>query len=125
LPNRAEKSENSGYDGTARREGQGERCIRLLAPLESPGIIAAIVDGTEPANLTVTGLAKALPRSWAPQTGLRHTSNFEKAFVSRVMRRLPILIFRFCRSAKLVETCLGSGLPSTRCLTAPMHSAGL
>jgi hypothetical protein len=43
--------------------------------LESPGIIAAIVDGTAPANLTVTGLAKALLRSWAPQTGLRHTSN--------------------------------------------------
>ena len=45
------------------REGQGERHIRLLAPLAflSPRIIAAIVDGTAPANLTVTGLAKALP----------------------------------------------------------------
>jgi hypothetical protein len=41
--------------------------------LESP------VDGTAPANLTVTGLAKALPRSWAPQTGLRHTSNRSRA----------------------------------------------
>jgi hypothetical protein len=37
------------------------RC--LLAPLAflSPRIIAAIVDGTAPADLTVTGLAKALP----------------------------------------------------------------
>jgi hypothetical protein len=43
------------------------RC--LLAPLAflSPRIIAAIVDGTAPADLTVTGLAKALPYSWAEQ----------------------------------------------------------
>ena len=50
-------------------EAQGERHIRLLAPLAflSPRMIAAIVDGTAPANLTVTGLAKALPYSWAEQ----------------------------------------------------------
>ena len=43
--------------------------IRLLAPLAfvSPRIIAAIVEGTPPADLTVTGLAKALPYSWAEQ----------------------------------------------------------
>ena len=48
---------------------QGERHIRLLAPLAflSPCIIAAIVDGTAPADLTVTGLAKALPYSWIEQ----------------------------------------------------------
>jgi NAD(P)-dependent dehydrogenase (short-subunit alcohol dehydrogenase family) len=42
---------------------------RLLAPLAflSPRIIAAIVDGTAPADLTVTGLAKALPCSWIEQ----------------------------------------------------------
>jgi len=53
----------------ARREGQGERHIRLLAPLAfvSPRIIAAIVDGTAPANLTVTGLANKLPCSWGEQ----------------------------------------------------------
>jgi site-specific DNA recombinase len=53
----------------AKREAQGERHIRLLAPLAfvSPRIIAAIVDGTAPADLTVTGLAKALPCSWAEQ----------------------------------------------------------
>jgi site-specific DNA recombinase len=53
----------------AEREAVGERHIRLLAPLAflSPRIIAAIVDGTAPAELTVTGLAKALPYSWAEQ----------------------------------------------------------
>ena len=53
----------------AERETQGERHIRLLAPLAflSPRIIATIVNGTAPADLTVTGLAKALPYSWAEQ----------------------------------------------------------
>jgi site-specific DNA recombinase len=53
----------------AKREAVGERHIRLLAPLAflSPRIIAAIVDGSAPADLTVTGLAKALPYSWTEQ----------------------------------------------------------
>ena len=53
----------------AENEALGERHIRLLAPLAflSPRIIAAIVNGTAPADLTVTGLAKALPYSWAEQ----------------------------------------------------------
>jgi site-specific DNA recombinase len=53
----------------ARREGQAERHIRLLAPLAflSPGIVSALLDGTAPANLTVTALARALPHSWAEQ----------------------------------------------------------
>jgi site-specific DNA recombinase len=53
----------------AQREGQCERHIRLLAPLAfvSPRIVTAIVDGAAPADLTVTGLAKALPHSWAEQ----------------------------------------------------------
>jgi hypothetical protein len=33
----------------------------------SPRIAAAAVDCTAPADLTVTGLAKALPYSWAEQ----------------------------------------------------------
>jgi hypothetical protein len=43
--------------------------IAFEAPLAflSPRIIAAIVDGTAPADLTVTSLAKALPYSWAEQ----------------------------------------------------------
>jgi site-specific DNA recombinase len=51
------------------REGKAARHIRLLAPLAfiSPRIIEALVDGTAPAGLTVTGLARALPLSWAEQ----------------------------------------------------------
>ncbi len=57
------------FDEIATREDQGERHIRLLAPLAflSPRIIAAVVDGNAPTDLTVTGLAKALPHSWAEQ----------------------------------------------------------
>ncbi len=53
----------------AKQENQGERHIRLLASLAfvSPRIISAIVDGTAPADLTVTGIARALPYSWAEQ----------------------------------------------------------
>jgi site-specific DNA recombinase len=53
----------------AEREGKVERHIRLLAPLAflSPRVVAAIVDGSAPAGLTVTGLAKALPYSWVEQ----------------------------------------------------------
>jgi site-specific DNA recombinase len=53
----------------AKREDQGERHIRLLVALAfvSPRIIAAIVDDTAPADLTVTGLARALSHSWAEQ----------------------------------------------------------
>jgi hypothetical protein len=53
----------------ARREGKVERHVRLLAPLAflSPQIVAAIIDGTAPADLTVTTLARALPWSWAEQ----------------------------------------------------------
>jgi site-specific DNA recombinase len=53
----------------AGRESQGERYIRILVPLAfvSPRIIAAIVEGTAPADLTVSGLARAMPYSWAEQ----------------------------------------------------------
>ena len=53
----------------ADREGLGERHVRLLAPLAfaSPAIVAAIADRSAPTDLTVTGLAKALPYSWAEQ----------------------------------------------------------
>src|SRR5262249_19205228 len=68
----------------AEREALGERHTRLLAPLAfvSPRIIAAIVDGTAPADLTVTGLAKALPYSWAEQehsTGLHNIMSERRA----------------------------------------------
>jgi site-specific DNA recombinase len=53
----------------ADREGLGERHVRFLAALAfvAPRIVAAIADGNGPADLTVTGLAKALPYSWAEQ----------------------------------------------------------
>ena len=53
----------------ARREGKVERHVRLLASLAfvSPRIVAALIDGTAPADLTVTTLARALPCSWAEQ----------------------------------------------------------
>jgi site-specific DNA recombinase len=59
----------AGLAEIADREALGERQVRLLAPLAfvAPRIVAAIADGTAPAGLTVTGLAKALPCSWAVQ----------------------------------------------------------
>jgi len=43
--------------------------VRFLAPLAfvSPRVISAILNGSAPVGLTVTGLAKALPASWAEQ----------------------------------------------------------
>jgi hypothetical protein len=63
----------ASFSEIAERERQCERHIRLLAPLAfvSPRIIAAIAGGTAPAHLTVTGLAKALPYSWAEQESIR------------------------------------------------------
>jgi site-specific DNA recombinase len=53
----------------AGREGRVERHIRLLMPLAflSPRIVSALLEGTAPADLTITALARALPWSWAEQ----------------------------------------------------------
>src|SRR4029453_15977145 len=53
----------------ARREGKLERHMGLLLPLAflSPRIISGLLDGTAPAGLTITALARALPWSWAAQ----------------------------------------------------------
>jgi site-specific DNA recombinase len=53
----------------ARREGKAERLIRQLAPLAfvSPRIVSTLLDGTAPADLTLTKLARALPYCWAEQ----------------------------------------------------------
>jgi site-specific DNA recombinase len=53
----------------ARREGKAQRHIRLLAPLAfvSPRIVSALLEGTAPADLTLTKLARALPYCWAEQ----------------------------------------------------------
>ena len=59
----------SSFAVLARREGKAERHIRLLLPLAflSPQIVSALLDGTAPADLTITALARALPWSWAEQ----------------------------------------------------------
>ena len=46
-----------------------ERHIRLLVPLAflSPRIVSGLLEGTAPARLTITALARALPWSWAEQ----------------------------------------------------------
>jgi hypothetical protein len=74
----------------AARECKAERHIRLLAPLAfvSPRIIAALIDGTAPADLTVTGLARTLPYSWTKQERLMGPSAREPR---RHARRLIVL----------------------------------
>jgi site-specific DNA recombinase len=59
----------ASFAAIARREGKVERHVRLLAPLAfvSPRIVSALLEGTAPADLTITALARALPWSWAEQ----------------------------------------------------------
>ncbi len=61
----------ASFDEIAQREGLVERHVRFLMPLAfvAPRIIEAIADGTAPADLTVTRLAKALPSNWSDQGG--------------------------------------------------------
>jgi site-specific DNA recombinase len=53
----------------AGREGKVERHVRLLLPLAfvSPRIVSGLLEGTAPAGLTITALARALPWSWDEQ----------------------------------------------------------
>jgi site-specific DNA recombinase len=59
----------SSFAEIAKRESKVERHIRLLAPLAfaSPKVISDLIDGSAPAGVTVTGLAKRLAYSWAKQ----------------------------------------------------------
>jgi site-specific DNA recombinase len=59
----------AGFAVIARREGKVERHIRLLAPLAfvSPQNVSALLEGTTPADLTLTKLARVLPYCWAEQ----------------------------------------------------------
>jgi hypothetical protein len=64
----------------AEREGKVERHVRFLAPLAfvSPRIVSALIDGSAPADLTGTNIAKSLPYSWKEQEqrlGLRHRAS--------------------------------------------------
>ncbi len=57
----------NSFEEIARSENKVERHIRHLAPLAfvSPRIVEAIANGSAPADLTVTMLARALPHGWA------------------------------------------------------------
>jgi len=57
------------FEEIAQRENKVERHIRYLAPLAfvSPRIVEAIANGSAPADLTVSSLARTLPHSWAGQ----------------------------------------------------------
>jgi site-specific DNA recombinase len=57
------------FDDIALREDKVDRHVRFLAPLAfvSPRIIDAIANGSAPADLTVSSLARTLPHSWAAQ----------------------------------------------------------
>jgi site-specific DNA recombinase len=59
---------STSFAAIARREGVAERHVRALVPLAfvSPRIVAALLKGTAPADLTVTALARAR-WSWAEQ----------------------------------------------------------
>jgi site-specific DNA recombinase len=59
----------NSFEEIARSENKVERHIRHLAPLAfvSPRIVEAIANGSAPADLTVTRLARGLPHGWAAQ----------------------------------------------------------
>jgi hypothetical protein len=50
-------------------------------------------------------------------------AQLQKIYGAELMARV-IRIERFCRSTKLVLTCLGSGLPLTTFMSQPMQRAG-
>src|SRR4029077_2180779 len=59
----------NSLEASARSEDKVERHTRRLIPLAfvSPRIVEAIANGSAPADLTVTMLARALPHGWAAQ----------------------------------------------------------
>ena len=61
--------EAESFEEIAVQEGLGERHVRWLTPLAFlyPKILAAALDGSITADLTVATLARALPHSWALQ----------------------------------------------------------
>ena len=56
----------NSFEEIARSQNKVERHIRRLIPLAfvSPRIVEAIANGNAPADLTITSLTSALPRSW-------------------------------------------------------------
>jgi hypothetical protein len=77
----------------ARREGKVGRHIRLLAPLAfvSPRIVSALLDGTAPADLTLTKLARAR----CPIAGLSRSGEcIFSAFAARSIK-FPVTLKKF------------------------------
>jgi site-specific DNA recombinase len=66
----------NSFDDIATNEKKVERHIRLLAPLAfaAPSIVQSIIEGTAPAHLTVTELAKSSVHSWYRQQHLLKVS---------------------------------------------------
>jgi site-specific DNA recombinase len=66
----------NSFDDIASKEKKVERHIRLLAPLAfvAPSIVQSIIEGTAPAHLTVTELAKSSAHSWHRQQHLLKVS---------------------------------------------------
>jgi site-specific DNA recombinase len=66
----------NSFDDIATKEKKVERHIRLLAPLAfvAPSIVQSIIEGTAPAHLTVTELAKSSTHSWNRQEHLLKVS---------------------------------------------------
>jgi site-specific DNA recombinase len=64
------------FDDIAAKEKKVERHIRLLAPLAfvAPSIVQSIIEGTAPAHLTVTELARSSAHSWHRQQHLLKVS---------------------------------------------------
>lgn len=65
------------FNDIAAKEKKVERHIRLLAPLAfvAPSIVQSLIEGTAPANLTVTELAKSSVHSWRQQHHLLKVSS--------------------------------------------------
>jgi hypothetical protein len=78
----------ASFAAIARREGKVERHIRLLAPLAflSPRIVSALLNGTAPADLTLTRLTRALPYSWAEQE--QRVKTFTRSAVNEAVNSL-------------------------------------
>jgi hypothetical protein len=59
----------ASVDDIAATENLAEGHVRFLVPLAflSPSVIESIANGTAPADLTISNLARALPHKWSDQ----------------------------------------------------------
>ena len=106
----------------AKREDQGERYIRLLAPLAfvSPRIIAAIVDGTAPADLTVTGLARGAA-VFVGRAGAEHRAPAIKFFDRTCADRCEPVSVPYRTGLRHAETEIGKWQAETGVAKPPIR----